>query len=153
MNTRMDDQIIETPKEENNPTSDATLLFSIEEMIKTHLSQIEELKEKITKHKEMLEDIFANDSTFQEHDRLAKEAAKVRSGTRQQIMKTPIAMDLSKKLSDFKTEKSELQDGLSDYLKEYQRLSRSNEIEGDDGEVREIIYTAKLIKKSSKFRP
>ena len=51
-----------------------------------------------------------------------------------------------------KSEQSELKTGLSDYLREYQRLSGSNEIEGEDGEVREIVYVAKLVKKS-KYRP
>lgn len=138
--------------ENANSGSDAALLLKIEEMIKTHLVQIDELTEKITKHKEMLDDIFTNDSTFQEHDKLAKEAAKVRAATRQQIMKQPAVADISEKLTSLKSEKKDLQSGLSDYLREYQRLSGQTEIEGEDGEVREIVQTAKLVKKS-KFRP
>ena len=46
----------------------------------------------------------------------------------------------------------ELNEGLSDYLREYQRLSGSNEIEGEDGELRTIVYVAKLVRKSV-FRP
>jgi len=46
----------------------------------------------------------------------------------------------------------DLQNALSDYLREYQRLSGSNEIEGDDGEVREIVYVAKLVKRTSRFK-
>jgi hypothetical protein len=40
------------------------------------------------------------------------------------------------RVKSLKSEKSELEGGLSDYLSEYQRLSGSNEIEGDDGEIR-----------------
>ena len=133
-------------------SSDAALLLKIEEMIKTHITQISELTEQITERKDMLEDIFKNDETFQAHDKAAKEAAKIRSGTKQQIMKKPQVADLAAKLKDLKMEKSELQDGLSDYLREYQRLSGSNEIEGEDGEVREIVYVAKLVRKSQ-YRP
>lgn len=67
-------------------------------------------------------------------------------------MKRPDVADLSNKLKDLKSEQTELKEGLSDYLRECQRLSGSNEIEGDDGEVREIVYTAKLVKKSQ-FKP
>ena len=144
----MDDQ--KTPEVLGN---DAVLLVRIEEMIKTHLSQIDTLAEDISKHKEMVDDIFTNDQTYQEHDKIAKEAAKVRSKTKAEIMKRPDVADLSNKLKTLKSEKKELNEGLSDYLREYQRLSGSNEIEGNDGEVREIIYVAKLVKKSSKFRP
>lgn len=138
--------------DQNAPTNDATLLLRIEEMIKTHISQIDELQEQISKHQDMVNDIFANDATFQEHDKAAKEASRIRSNTKQQITKRPDVADLSNKIKDLKSEKNDLQQGLSDYLREYQRLSGSNEIEGDDGQIREIIYTAKLVKKSV-YRP
>ncbi len=132
--------------------NDAVILARIEEMIKTHISQIDNLKEEIDKHKDMLDDIFLNEETYQEHDKLAKEAARVRTATKQQILKRPDVADLSNKIKVLKSEKMELNEGLSDYLREYQRLSGSNEIEGEDGEVREIVYVAKLVKKS-KYRP
>lgn len=132
--------------------NDAILLLKIEEMIKTHISQMENLTEEATKIKVMVDDIFGNDQTFQEHDKIAKEAARVRSKTKSEIMKRPDVKDFSDKLQTLRSEKSELEKGLSDYLREYQRLSGSNEIEGEDGQIREIVYTAKLIKKSSHFR-
>ncbi len=131
--------------------ADATLLVRIEEMIKTHLTQIDSLTEDITKHKDMLDDIFTNDETFQEHDKVAKEAAKIRSKTKSEILKRPDAADLSNKLKALKSEKKELQTGLSDYLREYQRLSGINEIEDNDGELRQIVYVAKLGSKKAKF--
>jgi len=139
--------------EKTTPTdSDAVLLLRIEEMIKTHLAQIDTLAEQITKFRDMVNDIFTNDETYQEHDKIAKEAAKIRSKTKSEISKRPDVADLSNKLKALKSEKMELSEGLSDYLREYQRLSGSNEIEGEDGEIRQIIYTAKLVRKSA-FRP
>ena len=138
--------------ENTSSGNDATLLLRIEEMIKTHISQIDQLGEQISKQKEMLDDIFVNDETYQIHDKTAKEAAKIKSATKAQIMKQPSVADLSDKLRKLRSEKAELQGGLSDYLREYQRLSGSSEIEGEDGEVREIVYVAKLVKKSQ-FRP
>lgn len=132
--------------------NDAVLLIKIEEMIKTHISQIDTLAEDVKKHKEMMDDIFNNDEVFQEHDKVAKEAVRIRSKTKSEIMKRPDVADLANKLKALKSEKMELNEGLSDYLREYQRLSGLNEIEGEDGEVREIVYTAKLVKKSV-FRP
>lgn len=131
--------------------NDAVLLVKIEEMIKTHLAQIDSLVEEITKHKDMLDDIFVNNETFKEHDKLAKEAARIKSNTKKEIMKRADAADLAAKLTSLKSEQKELKNGLSDYLREYQRLSGSNEIEGEDGEIREIVYTAKLVKRSSKY--
>lgn len=146
----MDDPKTEKAKA---PENDAVLLLKIEEMIKTHMSQIDSLQEEITKYRDMFNDIFINDETFQEHDKVAKEASRIRSNTKKQIMKRGDVADMFNKLQDFRLEQKELQEGLSDYLREYQRLSGSNEIEGEDGEIREIIYVAKLVRRSPKFKP
>lgn len=146
----MDDPKTEKAKA---PENDAVLLLKIEEMIKTHMSQIDSLQEEITKYRDMFNDIFINDETFQEHDKVAKEASRIRSNTKKQIMKRGDVADTFNKLQDFRLEQKELQEGLSDYLREYQRLSGSNEIEGEDGEIREIIYVAKLVRRSPKFKP
>lgn len=137
---------------DNQNPSDAALLVKIEEMIKTHISQIDNLAEEITKQKEMLDDIFLQDETYQEHEKSAKEASRIKSNTKKEIMKRPDVFDLANKLKSLRSEKMELGKGLSDYLREYQRLSGSNEIEGADGEIREIVMVPKLVKKSS-FRP
>lgn len=140
-----DTQEVQTTDSSN---SDAILLVRIEEMIKTHFSQIGDLQEEVSKHKEMLDSIFTNDETYQEHDKLAKEASRIKSNTKKEIMKRPDVATIADKLKVLKSEQKELKDGLSDYLREYQRLSGSNEIEGEDGEIREIVFTAKLVKRS-----
>lgn len=139
----------DTPEPTDN---DGVLLVRIEEMIKTHISQIDKLQEDVTKFKEIVDDIFANDQVYQEHDKVAKEAAKIRAATKAQIMKRSDVADVAQKMKDLKSEKVELEEGLSDYLREYQRLSGSNEIEGEDGQMREIVYMAKLVRKSA-YRP
>lgn len=127
------------------------ILINMESLIKGHVSTIDKLTIEAKKLKEMLDDIFSNDPTFQEHDKAAKEAGRVKQNTKAQILKQPQAADLDKKVKELKSELKENQASLSDYLQEYARMSGVNEIEGDDGEVREIIYSAKLIKKSSIF--
>lgn len=142
-------QLSQVELETNSPNSE--ILLNMESLIKGHISTIDKLTEEAKKLKEMLDDIFSNDPTYQEHDKIAKEAAKVKQNTRKQILKQPQAADLDKKIKELRSEIKENKASLSDYLQEYARMSGANEIEGDDGEVREIIYTAKLIKKSSIF--
>lgn len=141
----------EKPAEAAVTQTSSEILLNMEGLIKGHISTIDKLSEEAKKLKDMLDDIFNNEPTFQEHDKLAKEAAKVKQNTKQQILKQPQAADLDKKVKDLKTDIKENQASLSDYLQEYARMSGVNEIEGDDGEIREIIYTARLIKKSSIF--
>src|SRR3989344_7098313 len=130
----------------------AQVLINMEGLIKSHVSSIDKLQDEAKKHKGMLDDIFANDPTYQAHDKAAKEASKVRATTRAQILKQPQAGELASKIKGLKSEVKELQIALSDYLQEYNRMSGVNEIEGEDGEVREIVYDAKLVKKSSIFK-
>lgn len=127
------------------------LVLNMEGMIKNLISTLDRQKEEVSKFQEALNDIFANDETYTNHEKLAKEAARIKSATKQQILKQPQAADLNNKVTTLKSEMKENQASLSDYLREFQRMSGISEIEGDDGELREIVYTAKLIRKSSKF--
>jgi hypothetical protein len=160
MNTN-DDKIEEAEIVDNNTPSNtsentgqdqASVLINLEQMIKTHISTIDKTRVELKKHREMLEDVLINNPTYQEHAKKAKEANQVKAMTKGQIMKQPNVSVLSEKIKDMQSQVKELDAALSDYLREYQRLSGSNEIEGEDGEVREIVYVAKLIKKMKKFK-
>jgi 4-diphosphocytidyl-2C-methyl-D-erythritol kinase len=116
------------------------------DLINSHLEQISRLKEEQAKLKEMLDDIFRNDSTYQSHDQSAKEAAKIRQQTKKQILKLPQAADLSARIQSFRSQIKERNEELSGYLQDYSRVSGANSFETPDGEIRQIIYVAKLVK-------
>lgn len=136
--------------DENTTPNQANVIIELENMVKSHLSSIDKIESEYSKHKGMLEDIFNNDPTFKTHAENAKEANRIKSKTKSEIMKQPQVADLAEKVKGMKQEMNELQSALSDYLREYQKMSGVNEIEGEDGEVREIIYVAKLVRKSFK---
>ncbi|MBI2601275.1 hypothetical protein HYW42_04975 [Candidatus Daviesbacteria bacterium] len=141
-----DDRQIDSHKTTDD--SGATVIINLEGLIKNHITGIANLKEEIKKHKEIIDDILSNDPTYKDHAEKAKEAARIKTATKNQILKQPHAADTAEKLKSMRSELKEQQDALSDYLGEYQKLSGVNEIEGDDGEVREIVYVAKLVKRS-----
>ncbi|HEX8965723.1 MAG TPA: hypothetical protein VF820_04815 [Patescibacteria group bacterium] len=128
----------------------STVLTSLDELIKTHISSIDRLSEEKKKLGEMLADGFNNDASFKEASDKAKEAAKVKSQVKQQILNKPGVIEVANKLKNVNAEIKERQMSLSDYLLEYQRMTGVNQIEGQDGEVREIVHVAKLVKKASK---
>jgi len=130
----------------------AEIILNLENLIKSHITNIDKLKIEQKKQKEMLEDIFLNDPTYKQHLDKAKEAAKVKAVTRAQIMKRSDVYQLSEKIKDVHLQLKDLEVGMSDYLREYARLSGTNEIQGEDGEVREIVYVAKLVKKPSRAK-
>lgn len=127
------------------------VLLSLEEMIKSHIATIDRLGEETRKLKEMLADGFNNDAAFKEASDKVKEASKGRAHARSQIMGKPGMVEQANKLKSLSAELKEKQMSLSDYLLEYQRLANGvNEIQGYDGEVREIVHVAKLVKKTTK---
>lgn len=153
----MDDQ--DTPIEEadvveessdtsTNSTDDqATILLSLEEMIKSHIASLEKIRDDLRKAKEQFEDSFINNPTYRENTEQAKAASKKKSETRQNIMKQPSIAQLSDKMKSLRLDVKEKQSALSDYLLEYQRLTQAATFE-NDGEVLEIVNSAKLVKRS-----
>lgn len=139
-----------TPSEEPQVVGDAAILLNLEEMIKNYVQSLDKLREEKKKIQEMFEDSFANNPTYRENADKAKEALKVKATTRQQIASQPSVIALAQKLKGLGSDIKERQVALSDYLLEYQRLSGANEIEDNEGQIREIINSAKLIKRSAK---
>ena len=147
-----DADIVSEPNEGAASTENgAQVLLDLEATIKSHIAQIDKGKAELKKQREMLESALLNDETYRLHNDEAKKAAKTKAQTKYQIMQLPANKQLAQKVKDLSAEIKELDVALSDYLREYQRMSGSSEIETDDGEVREIVYVAKLIKKASKF--
>ena len=119
-------------------------------MIKTHVTSLERLKIEIKKHTEEIEDAFSNDSTYKTHAEEAKKTAKQKSQTKQEIMKNPSVAVLVEKMKEARTQVKELNGALSDYLREYARLSGSTEIADNEGNIWNITYSAKLVKAQKK---
>jgi len=125
------------------------VLLNLESMIKSSVRTIELQKTELRKFKEMIESVLQNSETYRLHNENAKQAAKIKSTTKAEIMKLPQNAAVAGKAKELSQSIKEMEDGLSEYLSEYTRMSGTNEIEGEDGEVREIVYVPKLIKKSS----
>src|SRR5258708_7418352 len=135
---------------DSTDNSQLTVLMSLEELIKRHISSIEKLQIEGKKHKEMFDDAFEGSVVYKEHADKAKEAQKQKAATRQEILKQPQIIQLADKIKTMREESRELKLALSDYLVEYQRLSGLKEIQDEQGEFREIINSAKAIKKATR---
>lgn len=129
-----------------------TVLLNLESMIKSHISGIATRKDELRKNREMLNDILVNDDQFRELEKTAKDAMKEKNARKSELMKQSNAIELSEKVRDLATEVKEMDEALSDYASEYQRISGSNQIELDNGEIHEIVYVARVIRKSGKSK-
>lgn len=133
-----------------NTDNGATVVLELEATIKNHITLIDKNKAELKKQREMLASALLNDETYRLHTEEAKKSAKTKALTKYQIVQLPANKVLADKVKELTAQIRELNNALSDYLREYMRMSGTNEIETDEGEVREIIYVAKLVKKSSR---
>lgn len=131
--------------------AEVTNLFTIENLIKTHISHIETVKTELGKQVEMMNDVLNNDAEFKKNADEAKEINKKKAEAKQNILKSPSNASLNQKIKDMRQELKELKGALSGYLQQYQKIADTDQIESEDGEVRQIVYSAHLIKLSSKF--
>lgn len=136
--------------EKKDGENQAAVLLSIEELIKSNVAALDKLSTELKQLRNMFEDSFNNDPVYREHAELAKEAAKVKNATRQQIIKQPSIAAMNEKIKGLRAEMKERQMSLSEYLAEYYRMTGNNEVEGQDGEVREIVNEFRLVKKLQK---
>lgn len=145
----IDETLNEEPQDEGEVSEDVMSLLDIQDAINTRLKKLEALKEDMRPHKEMLDSIFANDDDYNEKSEIAKNASKAKSEAKKRILRQPQAAELNAKIEDIKNEGRELQESLSYYLREYQRMTGASEFESADGELRQIVYIAKLVRKTN----
>lgn len=139
--TVIDAEEVEDP---STAQDDAKLLLSLEEMIRNNRSLIEATRKELSENRDMLKDTFENDPIYVEQNEEVKKVTKVRNATKAQILKKVDIASLAEKVKSLQSQLKEAGVALSDYLREYQRVSGSNTFEGENGEVLEIVYTAKL---------
>lgn len=127
------------------PQNKGTISLNLESLIRGHLASIDKLQLQSKELNETINNILANDPTYKEHSDKAKEATKVKSGTKSQIMKRPEVMQTVNKFNEARAELKDQQATLSDLLAEYQRSSGQDSIEMEDGRVKKIVFTARLV--------
>lgn len=123
-------------------------LLNIESLINSHDSRLETLQKELKTQKGMLNDLLANNEEFAKTSEEASKLTKLKTLAKQKVLKLPSAVTLVEKIKDCQMQVKELRIALSDYLAQYVNLSGTNQIEGSDGVLRQIVYTAKLVKKT-----
>ena len=151
--TVVDGEVLPTESDVKNAevVDESNVLTSIEELIKAYVVSLDRMRDEKKKMQEMLADGFNNDPIYKDADDKVKAATKIKSASKQQIMNKPGVIELANKLKNINSEIKEKQLAVSDYLLEYQRLANGvNQIEIENGEILEIINSAKLVRKASR---
>lgn len=145
-----DDQKKIEPENTDDQTSNGVGdMINIESLINSHMSRIDKLKEEIKPVREMLRDYLQGDESYRELEETAKKASKEKSARKKDLMNQTAGRTLADKMELLKQDLKTAQEGLSAYLQQYQAQTGSASFEGADGELRQIVYTAKLVRKTN----
>jgi len=139
----------QTTIDNSNPAAD---LVALEGLIINYISKIEQHQELLKNQKEMLQSNLDNDPAYQEAAKQAKEASKKKQEEKARIIKQPEVAKIYNNVKDGMTQLRVMRQTLSNHLQNYSKLSGTNQFEDDEGQVREIVYTAKVVKRSNKHR-
>ncbi|HOZ81003.1 MAG TPA: hypothetical protein PK370_02160 [Candidatus Woesebacteria bacterium] len=132
----------------DNQQPNAATLLNIENLIKSHDIKLNTLSDELKVQKEMLNDVLENDTAFQEASKEAKKFAKQKTVAKAQVIARPEVKTIVEKIKDIQSQTKELKVALSDYLAQYVTISGINQIEGEDGILRQIVMSAHLVKKA-----
>ncbi len=124
-------------------------LLNVQAMINSALAKMQRIKEDLNPIKEMMDSYLENDEKYKQLVDLSKKATKAKSARKKELLTTDNGEELKAKMDVLKEDNQEAKEQLSYYLREYQRLTGANEIETDDGELREIKNTARLVRKTN----
>lgn len=133
------------PNENQNPNQAANLL-NIESLINASTARFDNLQKEFQDLKSQLDSVLESDNEYQEVFQEAQKQAKLKMVAKQKVMARPECSQLVEKIKDAQLQLKELKTALSDYLSQFVILSGTNQIEGADGILRQIIYSAKLVK-------
>jgi len=123
--------------------------LNLTKQINLFISRIERLKDEVKPLREMLASMLDNSEEYKNADKEAKKASGKRNEIKKSILSTPAGKELDEKMKSAKQELSDAQEALSYYLREYSTQTGLNEFEGEDGELRQIVYVAKLVRKTN----
>lgn len=123
-------------------------LLNIESLVKSHDQRLDVLSKELRTHKEMLDAVLDNDEEYKTAATEASKYTKLKTIAKQKVLKRSESVTLVEKIKDSQAQVKELRVALSDYLAQYVTLSGLNQIEGSDGVLRTIVYSAKLVKKA-----
>ena len=127
----------------------ARALLDLEQSIKTYYQGAQSKREEMKQHKEMVADAYANDKTLAESEEKMKALKMEANKVRDQISATSAVIEAKQKLRELSEEVKELEKTLSKFLLQYKDLAQTNQIMVREGEMYQIVQSAKLVKQSA----
>jgi hypothetical protein len=120
-------------------------IMQIENMINSQMVDIDKKRDDVKLLKSTFDDAFKNDAKYREFDDKVKEANRLKTTYKQAMMKDAAIAQANSAFLNGRDELKDMQMALSDYLKEYHRVTGLTQFETSDGQMLEIVQSFKLV--------
>ncbi len=144
------EEVADTTTQEPEKENAAVSQLNLESLIHRFLKDIEAARQRVKEKKTMLDAAYENDAEYAQAMQKVKEANKVKKGIQQKIQQQPAIKMLADEVNKQKEDLKDLQQGLSQYLRQYEEKTGSRFFTTEDGEMMEIVIVRKLVRKSEK---
>lgn len=128
-------------------------VLGVAELIKRYMGDIEKTKAQLKEQKQMYKDAFEGDKEYHDENEKVKEINRKKKAIQDRLVKTPAMEAVTSKVKNLTEELKDMQVALSGYIQEHIRQTGQTMIEGNDGEMYEMVPVYKLRKKSGKYNP
>lgn len=118
-------------------------------LINRYEGDMKKMRDNLKIQSGMLRDAVEGDAGYHELDVQSKDLQKKKTEIKQKVMKTAAMEAVVAKMEEYKSEIKDAKEMLSGYLEEYQRVAGTNIIEGENGEIKEIVPQYRLVKRNN----
>lgn len=118
-------------------------------LINRYEGDMKKMRDNLKIQSGMLRDAVEGDAGYHELDVQSKDLQKKKNEIKQRVMKTPAMEAVVAKMEEYKSEIKDAKEMLSGYLEEYQKVAGTNIIEGENGEIKEIVPQYRLVKRNN----
>jgi len=135
-------EILDTPR-------GSMTIVELTTIINRYEGDMKKMRDNLKIQSGMLRDAVEGDAGFHELDVQSKDIQKKKNEIKQKTMKTQAMEAVVAKIEEYRSEMKDAREMLSGYLEEYQRVAGTNIIEGENGEIKEIIPQYRLVKRNN----
>lgn len=125
----------------------AQSVVGVGELIRRYIADIDHVKGVLKEQKQMQKDAFQNDKEYHDEEEKAKEIKRKQNTIRTRLLKAPALEAVTAKIKELQEQSKDMQAALSGYLQEHVRQTGQTMIEGNDGEMYEMVPVYRLRKK------
>lgn len=122
----------------------AETLQSLEKIIERHANQLEEIRDDLSKRRQMLRDYLANDKELVEIKEESKELKNKVKARKTKLEEEPQAKEIKFKIKDMKKRRREIKESLSNHLVNHHRLTNSRSFDTSEGTQWEYAIKARV---------